>query len=209
MMSNVLRISTLMMCALQGNCLAQAFVAEGVLKIYKIEDSGSLLERRSFQIVEARDADGNRYTAQIRPQGRLVTLWLKQTNEAYSIDFGAKAIRPLGPMKNPPGLEAVSSMRQMNTQFTSKTLLGATCIALPIYNTTAKGRVKTGEVCISEELGGVALHKSLDWTVKDGTFRNELTITAVQRGMIPDPALFQLPQGFKTVAPRSSAVAKR
>lgn len=81
----------------------EPYIADGILKFQMIEPGGKAPEERSFGIAVARDREGSVYRSQERPQGKLVTLWVKQTGLLYSIDYAQKTVEVLDRVDSFPG----------------------------------------------------------------------------------------------------------
>lgn len=172
----------------------EPYIAEGRLRILLVEAGGETTERRSFPMVEARDRSGNRYSAQERPQGKLVTLWLKQTGILYAIDYAQKTAHIMDRMQTPPGVRSGAS-----ASGASKQVAGLPCVPEAVFGLRDGKRVKTGESCFAVEPEGLRLSSSAVWTSEGRTLRNEMEIVDFRRGAEPDPNWFKVPEDFRII----------
>ncbi len=176
----------------------EPYIADGILKFQMIEPGGKAAEERSFGIVVARDRMGSVYRSQERPQGKLVTLWVKQTGLLYSIDYAQKTVEVLDRVDSFPGDASVKAA-EGSSRGAQKQVAGLSCVPVPVFGRRDGQRAKTGERCYATEPAGLLLSSNSEFPLPGKTLREEMEITSVRRGVEPDATWFEVPGDFRIV----------
>jgi hypothetical protein len=177
----------------------EPYIADGMLKFQMVEPGGNAVEQRSFAIVVARDRSGSLYRSQERSQGRLVTLWVKETGVLYSIDYALKTVEVLDRMDIHPGDPRVRTAAEASSQGAQKQVAGLACVPSPVFGRREGQRARIGEKCYATDPAGLLLSSNSEFALPGKTLREEMEITSVQRGVDPDASWFEVPGDFRVV----------
>lgn len=177
----------------------EPYIADGTLTFQMVEPGGNAVEQRSFAIVVARNRAGSLYRSQERSQGKLVTLWVKETGVLYSIDYARKTIEIMDRMDIHPSDPRISAKAAESSQGALKQVAGLACLPSPVFGSRGGQRTRVGEKCYATDPAGLLLSSTSEYAMPGKTVREEMEITSVRRGMDPDPSWFEVPGDFRVV----------
>ncbi|MBA3975286.1 MAG: hypothetical protein C0504_13850 [Candidatus Solibacter sp.] len=177
----------------------EPYIADGMLKFQMVEPGGKAVEQRSFEIVVARNRSGSLYRSQERSQGKLVTLWVKETGVIYSIDYALKTVEVMDRMDIHPSDARVRTAAGESEAGDRKQVAGLACVPSPVFGRREGQRARIGEKCYATDPAGLLLSSNSEFTLPGKTLREEMEITSVRRGVDPDASWFEVPGDFRAV----------
>jgi hypothetical protein len=175
---------------------AEPFIAEGEIRILQLQADGTWKIISKFKRVEARDSNGNRYTSQVRPQGDLSTLWLKEEGKTFLVDFASQSYKVVDRTNHPPVSPPLTPDARKVFEAQPSHHLGLPCFQQSNSITRPNGSTEGSEACISTELS-VILKSRSQWSRGSEQYVTEIEIQNVRKGAEPDPGLFQIPGVFR------------
>ncbi|BDC48327.1 hypothetical protein F183_A06430 [Bryobacterales bacterium F-183] len=174
----------------------EPYSARGQTQVFQVSADGSKQLMRSINVVEARNREGSRYTAQELPTGKVVILWQKSSGLLYQIDTSAK--KAILVDKSYDLMAGPRSAPETQDPAAKAAHLGIPCVNLPVRQGSPGKLTKVGENCVSFDLG-LILKSDATLKVDQNTVITTTAMAEVKRGVEPDPGWFEIPRDYTII----------